>query len=266
MELTEGNFDELVVNSEDSWLVAFTAPWCGHCKALKPAWKESAAKLAGKVKFGNVDATVHQSLGQRFQVQGYPTIKVFSGAGAGRRDGVPYEGGRSTQDIVSFASTMAPPPKINELVDVDAFKVCETQMCIVTFLPSLYDADAKARKAMIQTLKEVAKKNTGQDLNWFWTPAGEQKKVQETLMRGSTAFPSVYAVNAAKERSVMMRSGFDAKNLGKFVKGLYSGKMDAQMMKVLPEVVKATKWDGKDAAPVAVDEISLDELFGDDEL
>lgn len=61
IELTDDNFDKLVLNSEDIWLVEFFAPWCGHCKNLEPEWKTAAKELKGKVKLGALDATAHQS-------------------------------------------------------------------------------------------------------------------------------------------------------------------------------------------------------------
>lgn len=45
--LTDSNFDELVMQSKDIWLVEFYAPWCGHCKKLEPEWNEAASKLKG---------------------------------------------------------------------------------------------------------------------------------------------------------------------------------------------------------------------------
>lgn len=59
IELTDENFDKLVMGSEDMWLVEFYAPWCGHCKTLAPAWASAATQLKGKVKLGALDATVH---------------------------------------------------------------------------------------------------------------------------------------------------------------------------------------------------------------
>lgn len=45
--LDHSNFDELVMNSKDIWMVEFYAPWCGHCKALEPEWAIASGKLKG---------------------------------------------------------------------------------------------------------------------------------------------------------------------------------------------------------------------------
>jgi protein disulfide-isomerase A6 len=101
----------------DSWL-QFYAPWCGHCKALKPAWIDAASQLAGRVRFGAVDCTVHTSTCSRYGVQGYPTIKVF---GSDKKSPQDYNGGRDTSSLVSFATAAhaanAKPREVRELTD-----------------------------------------------------------------------------------------------------------------------------------------------------
>ena len=42
IELTEVNFDALVMESNDHWIVEFYAPWCGHCKNSAPEYKTVA--------------------------------------------------------------------------------------------------------------------------------------------------------------------------------------------------------------------------------
>lgn len=45
VDLTPSNFDKLVTNSDDVWIVEFYAPWCGHCKNLVPEYQKAAKAL-----------------------------------------------------------------------------------------------------------------------------------------------------------------------------------------------------------------------------
>lgn len=58
--MTDENFDKMVINSDDLWLVEFYAPWCGHCQNLAPIWASAATELKGRVKLGAIDATVNK--------------------------------------------------------------------------------------------------------------------------------------------------------------------------------------------------------------
>uniref|UniRef100_A0A183CGP5 Protein disulfide-isomerase n=1 Tax=Globodera pallida TaxID=36090 RepID=A0A183CGP5_GLOPA len=93
VELTDANFEELVLRSKDLWLVEFFAPWCGHCKNLEPHWRAAAGELKGKFKLGALDATVHTTVANQFGIRGFPSIKFF-GAGEKRvADAADYDGG-----------------------------------------------------------------------------------------------------------------------------------------------------------------------------
>jgi protein disulfide-isomerase A6 len=100
VELTVSNFQEQVVKSNDLWVVEFYAPWCGHCKSLAPEWVKAANALAGVVRVGAVNMDEHQSVGQPYDIKGFPTIKVF---GADKKKPASYEGQRQAKDIVDYA-------------------------------------------------------------------------------------------------------------------------------------------------------------------
>lgn len=45
VELTPSNFDKLVINSDEIWVVEFFAPWCGHCQQFVPEYQKAAKAL-----------------------------------------------------------------------------------------------------------------------------------------------------------------------------------------------------------------------------
>jgi len=76
--LTAANFDAFT--ESDIVLVKFYAPWCGHCKAMAPAYEEAAQSLAGAsppVTLGKVDCTVEADTCSKVGVDGYPALKIF---------------------------------------------------------------------------------------------------------------------------------------------------------------------------------------------
>lgn len=100
VELSQNDFNNEVIQSDELWLVEFYAPWCGHCQSLAPEWKKAASALKGIVKIGAVDADKHQSLGGQYGVQGFPTIKIF---GLNKNKPDDYNGARSAQGITDAA-------------------------------------------------------------------------------------------------------------------------------------------------------------------
>jgi protein disulfide-isomerase A6 len=69
---------------------------------MKPAWDQLGDEFADSktVLIGDVDCTVHKDLCGKFGVQGYPTIKYFTG----NPEGESYEGGRDFDSLKAFAT------------------------------------------------------------------------------------------------------------------------------------------------------------------
>ena len=74
------------------------------CKSLSPTYEELATNFASasdKITIAKVDADEHKSLGKRFGVQGFPTIKWFGSNSDKPED---YQGGRDLDSLSGWVT------------------------------------------------------------------------------------------------------------------------------------------------------------------
>uniref|UniRef100_A0AC35UG00 Protein disulfide-isomerase n=1 Tax=Rhabditophanes sp. KR3021 TaxID=114890 RepID=A0AC35UG00_9BILA len=273
VDLTESNFDELVYNSDSAWLVAYTAPWCGHCKQLHPNWVAASSQLKGKFKLGSVDATVHGALAQKFGVQGYPTIKYFPAGSMKSSDAQEYDGGRTANDIVSWASKKVaenlPAPEVVEVLDQEQTenKVCkDKQLCIIAVLPHILDCQSKCRNDYVAMLQKLADKYKKNIWGWAWTEAGKQYQMEEAFEIGGFGYPAMVAVNTRKQKFSMLKGSFAEDGISEFLRDLSYGRGNTQTLagNKFPVIQKVAAWDGKDGEMPVEEEIDLSDVELDD--
>ncbi|GAA54880.1 protein disulfide-isomerase A6 [Clonorchis sinensis] len=268
VELTDNNFEDVVLKSEEPWLVEFFAPWCGHCKNLKPHWETAATELKGVMKVGAVDATVHNQLSQKYGIRGFPTIKFFPAGSKKNADPVDYDGGRTSDDIVRWAMDKAealmPDPELIEITSSAVFlDTCEKhQICVISVLPSLYDCQSDCRNQHLNTIKQQASEYKKQKWGWAWTEALKQPELEKMFDIGGAGYPAMVAVHSKKLKRATLRGSFSTEGIHDFLRSLLHGDPSMQLFPVreLPKILTVDPWDGKDAPPIEDEEIDWEEM------
>ncbi len=74
IEITDANFEELVINSDQGVLLDFWAPWCGPCKVIGPIVDELSTEYAGKAVIGKVNVDANPKLSAHFKIKSIPTL------------------------------------------------------------------------------------------------------------------------------------------------------------------------------------------------
>ena len=117
-QLTEKDYDKFVADNT-AFLISFTAPWCGHSRALRPEYEKAAHSLAFQgLPVTHVDGTENEALATRLDVKGYPTIFFVRGDAT-----IEFDGDRKASELQRWALSKLKPsvPMLATEAEVDSW-------------------------------------------------------------------------------------------------------------------------------------------------
>lgn len=79
IEITDKNFQDLVLNADKPVLIDFWAAWCGPCRTLTPIIDSLADTYQGKAVVGKLNVDDNQEVPAKYGIRNIPTILFFKG-------------------------------------------------------------------------------------------------------------------------------------------------------------------------------------------
>lgn len=76
-ELTDANFNEVLLKSEKPVLVDFWAEWCGPCRMLSPVVEELSKEYEGKAVIGKLNVDDNPATAEKYGIMSIPTLLIF---------------------------------------------------------------------------------------------------------------------------------------------------------------------------------------------
>lgn len=195
IELTPDTWDEKTAGK--NVFVKFFAPWCGHCKAMKPAWDTLMTDFENSetVLVADVDCIGDgKSLCEKVGVKGFPTIKY--GDPSALED---YQGGRDVDALNKFASELKP------LCNVGTHENCDDdQTKVVTELKEFNIDDLESKVKAHDEEKETIEKTFAsgvQELQAKYEALTKEKDISLGVLKKSSNIGLLKGVIAHKKSS-----------------------------------------------------------------
>eukprot|EP00287_Rhodomonas_sp_CCMP768_P028196 CAMPEP_0202842578 /NCGR_PEP_ID=MMETSP1389-20130828/61848_1 /ASSEMBLY_ACC=CAM_ASM_000865 /TAXON_ID=302021 /ORGANISM="Rhodomonas sp., Strain CCMP768" /LENGTH=163 /DNA_ID=CAMNT_0049519585 /DNA_START=117 /DNA_END=608 /DNA_ORIENTATION=- len=79
LDVSDSDFNDLVLQSEVPTLVSFWASWCGPCRMIKPVLEDLDAEYDGKMKVAQINTDDNQGTATEYGIRSIPTLILFKG-------------------------------------------------------------------------------------------------------------------------------------------------------------------------------------------
>jgi len=77
LELTDQNFEEVVLHSDKPVIVDFWAEWCGPCRMVGPIVEEIGNDYTDKAVVGKLDVDSNPNVTRKYGIRNIPTVLFF---------------------------------------------------------------------------------------------------------------------------------------------------------------------------------------------
>src|ERR687886_20260 len=102
--VTDGTFQDEVLNASTPVLVDFWAEWCQPCKMIAPHLEKIATEQEGKLKVAKLNVDENPRTMGEFRIRGIPTLILF-------------KGGEPVETLVGFMPEKAILEKVQKHID-----------------------------------------------------------------------------------------------------------------------------------------------------